>query len=185
VLKRRVNEQKVYLLNFKRKQMSVTKVLIISILIIIVVSEFACSVLAQNQIETNDKVLVAGKYSLKWSDIKRHTEIYEWIFASKFTDEQRKRFETLIVEEAQTNERTAKNIVSMLESFEKIKAASAEKREQYRQQLAPGIVAALKNEESEITFCSKFIETRRARRRLENRPPKICAPTSRAIAAER
>lgn len=130
--------------------MNITRVLIKSILVIVVITEFACTVLAQKPTETGDRVLVTGEYLLRQSDIKHLTEIYEWMFAMEFTAEQRKRYETLIVKEAQTNERSARSIVSMLESWEKIRASSAEKREQSREQLAPEVISALKDEKNEV-----------------------------------
>ncbi|MDQ4120735.1 MAG: hypothetical protein M3209_04730 [Acidobacteriota bacterium] len=129
--------------------MNINRVLIMTILIIVVITEFACTALAQKQPENGDGVVVTGKYQLKQSDINRLTEIYEWMFAGKFSAAQRKQFQALIIKEAQVNNGNAKSIISMLQSFEKIQAASVEKREQIRQELVREVIAALEKEPNE------------------------------------
>lgn len=111
---------------------------------------FAAFAAAQN--EALDKVVAeTGEYRLKQSDIDRLTEVFEWILASKFTDAQRKRYQALIIADAQTNRKSAENIVSMIRSYDKIQAAEPAKREEFRRQVAPEIIAAMEKENSEIS----------------------------------
>ena len=129
-------------MNFKRA-------FIIQILLITAFITFANSILAQRQ--TNDPVLVSGKQTLRQSDIDRLTEIYEWLLASRFTAAERRQYQKLIVAEARANERTADGIASMLESYDKIMAATPEKRDQVRRQLLPEIVSIMENDDSEAS----------------------------------
>ena len=124
------------------------RALIIQILVITAFIAFSNSVLAQTR--TNDPVLLSGKHTFRQSDLDRLTEIYEWLLAGKFTAAERRRFQTLMMADARANERTADGIASMLESYEKIWAATPEKREQVRRELAPEIVSILESDETEL-----------------------------------
>ena len=130
--------------------MSFTRTFLNGILIFAALAALTAPAFAQTTNGTGDKILVSGKYTLKQSDIDRLTELYEWLFAGKFTAAERRQYQKLIVADARVDERTAESIVSMVESFEKIRAASAEKREQVRRELLPEIVSYLEKENNEI-----------------------------------
>lgn len=130
--------------------MNFTKKLLTRILVVVALATFTGAANAQNQTENGDKVLVAGEYSLKQSDINRLTELYEWMLAAEFTSEQRQKYQTLIVEEAQTNRRTAKALTEMLQSYQKSQSIEAAKRERLRLQILPDIIAAMEKEKTEV-----------------------------------
>jgi hypothetical protein len=72
------------------------------------------------------------------------------MLAGKFTVAQRSRYQTLIIAEAQKNEEAARNIISTIQSFQKIQTIEPAKREELRLQVVPGIISAMENESSEI-----------------------------------
>ncbi len=111
----------------------------------------ALAALAFAQPANADKVLVSGKHILRQSDIDRLTEIYEWLLAARFTPAERRQYQKLIASEARVNEQTAGAIASMLESYDKIQAATPEKREQVRRQLLPEIVSIMEKDDSEAS----------------------------------
>ncbi|HEY8559529.1 MAG TPA: hypothetical protein VIL74_03935 [Pyrinomonadaceae bacterium] len=129
--------------------MTLTKILLTQFLLFIALGVSADDAFAQRQ--TDDPVLVSGKYTLRQTDIDRLTEIYEWLLASRFTAGERRQYQKLIVAEARVNERTAGGIASMLESYDKIMAATPEKREEVRRQLLPEIVAIMEKDDSEAS----------------------------------
>lgn len=129
--------------------MNFTKVLIIQILVIVAFLALANGIFGQRQ--ANDPVLVSGKHTLRQSDIDRLTEIYEWLLASRFSAAERRQYQKLIVAEARTSETTAESIASMVESFDKIQAATPEKREEVRRRLLPEIVSIMEEDESEAS----------------------------------
>ena len=129
--------------------MSFTKALLTKILVIIAMAAFTGAAYAQKQIKDGDEVLVAGEYSLKQSDIYRLTEFYEWMFAAEFTPEQRRKYQTLVVKEAQTNPQTSKALLVLLQSYEKSQTIKAAKRERLRLQILPDAIDALEKENSE------------------------------------
>lgn len=49
--------------------------------------------------QTGDKILVAGKKSLKQSDVSKLIDFYEWAFETKFSGEQREKFEDYTIAE--------------------------------------------------------------------------------------
>ena len=111
----------------------------------------ALALAASAQPSTGDKVLVSGKQTIRQSDIDRLTEIYEWLLATRFSAADRRQYQKLIVAEARVNESTAEAIVSMVGSYDKIQAATPEKREQVRRQLLPEIVSIMENDTSEAS----------------------------------
>ncbi len=112
---------------------------------------FAAFVQAQPEAAGDRIVAVTGEYRLKQSDIDRLTEVYEWMLAGKFTAEQRERYQTLIIAEAQASREAAKNIVTIISSYDKIRAADPAKREEFRRQILPEIVAGIEKENTEIS----------------------------------
>jgi hypothetical protein len=124
--------------------MSFTRFFIAKIVTVVLLAAFAVAVPAQT-----DRVLVTGRYTLRQSHIDRLTELYEWLFAGKFSPAQRRRYQTLIVQEAKSDETTAKSILSLVESFAKIQSARADKREEIRRELLAEIVPALEKDKNE------------------------------------
>jgi hypothetical protein len=105
---------------------------------------------AQRQGGAGDKILVTGEYALRQSDFNALTEFYEWLLNAEFTPDERRRFQTLMVRDAQTRKATAKAIPEIVAGFQKIRTLDADKREQARRQLLPDIVQAMEREENEI-----------------------------------
>ncbi|MDQ3801939.1 MAG: hypothetical protein M3384_21150 [Acidobacteriota bacterium] len=130
------------------------KTLLMRILTALALTTVIFAALAQAQPEAagGDRVVaVTGEYRLKQSDIDRLTEVYEWMLAGKFTAEQRGRYQTLIIAEAQTSLKAAENIVTITRSYDKIQAADPAKREEFRRQILPEIVSGIEKENTEIS----------------------------------
>lgn len=126
--------------------MNFSKTFLTGFLIIAALAAFTGAALAQK----SDQTVVTGEHSLKQSDINRLTEFYEWLLDRKFTPEQRRRYQTLVIERARENPQTAKVIIEIVQGFEQIRADDEAKREQARRQILPEIVAAIESEGGEI-----------------------------------
>lgn len=130
--------------------MNFNKTLLTKILIVIALAAFTCPTLAQKQTGNGDKILVTGEHSLSQSEIDELTELYEWMLNTEFTSAERRKYQTLTVKEAQTNQRTAKNLKEMLQHYRTLKALDETKREQFRLQLLPTLVSALETKKTDL-----------------------------------
>lgn len=129
--------------------MKISKTTIKLLLISLLVLSFLTLAGAQMR-DGDDRIVVAGKYQLKESDLNRLTQVYEWMFAGKFTAAQRARYLSLAIAEAQANEQTAQSFASILQGFERIRTLKAEEREEFRRKILPEAVSALEAEKSEL-----------------------------------
>jgi hypothetical protein len=127
-------------MNFKRR-------LITGILLIIAL---AAGLQAQRSNTNGDRILAGGEYVLRQSDADRLAEFLEWLFAAQMTAPQRDKYLKLLVREWKNNETSARSLTELLGSYEKIKALGDAKREQFRLQLLPELIAELEKSDKEI-----------------------------------
>lgn len=105
------------------------------------------SVSAKGQTE---KVLVAGNPSLKQSDVDELIAFFEWLFETRFTDQQRTKFQALAIKEWKSGEQAVKGMTEIIENNRKFQMMDTGRREKIRQTLTPEITASFKNEPSEV-----------------------------------
>ncbi len=127
-------------MNFKRR-------LLTGILLIIAL---AAGLQAQRSNTGSDRILADGEYVLRQRDADRLAEFLEWLFAAEMTAPQREKYLQLLVREWKSNKTTARSLTELLGSYEKIQALSDAKREQFRRQLLPELVAELEKSDKEI-----------------------------------
>lgn len=130
--------------------MKTTKSFLTTTILTLALAACGTAALAQRQNAPGDKILVTGEYTLRQSDFDALTQFYEWLLNAEFTPEQRRRFQTLMVKDAQARKASAKAIPEIVEGFRKVQTLDAERREQARAQLLPGIVQAMRQEENEV-----------------------------------
>lgn len=103
-----------------------------------------------------DRVLVAGKNSLRQSDINGLIEFYEWAFETEFSSDQRERFQELVLE-AFRNDAAAsrKNTDVVLNVYRQVKNLDAETQQQKREMFVSDFVGELRKTPDDET--SKFM----------------------------
>jgi len=82
----------------------------------------------------SDQVLVAGKKTLKQSDVDTLIEFYEWAFETKFTETQREKFQALVTADFRRNPTKERaSIDEVLKTFAQISAASEDVQQKGRE----------------------------------------------------
>jgi len=103
---------------------------------------FACVMASAAVVNAQDEVLVAGKASLKRSDIGKLIEFYEWALDAKFSESERERFTEYTTNEFKSNPTKGRQTIDdIVNGFPKIQAAAPDARERMRKDFAEAFVA--------------------------------------------
>lgn len=128
--------------------MKVKRRLLTGILLVAALAAGAAGLFAQKS--TGDRILVDGEYVLRESDAARLAEFLEWLFDAQMSAPQRNKYRQLLIREWRASKKTAQSLTELVGSYEKIRALDETKREQFRRQLLPELVAELEKSEREI-----------------------------------
>jgi hypothetical protein len=130
-------EADVYGINFYKvkeiKMINKIKSLFLLALCVAFIGAATSGVSAQNRIGA-DKVLAAGKKPLLQSDIETLVEFHEWIFDTAFTRDERRTFQSFIVDEFRGNAAaTRRNADEVIKTMRQIRALDADKQRRVRE----------------------------------------------------